>query len=112
VENLTIEQLLTSDFFSMFSTDSPASELRLAQLGNLVAREARGASMTEAEAMTLRELRAKVVDALPLGSSEVQRLVEEAVFAYLEKRRGVRATQLETLKTETRDLILKALEAY
>lgn len=112
VENLTVEQLLTSDFFSIFSTDSPIAELNLAKLSDLIAREARREELTEAEATTLRDLRAEVAHALPLGSSEVQRLVEEAVFAYLQQRRGKRATQLDKLKTETRDLILKALETY
>nr|WP_282183958.1 AAA family ATPase [Azospirillum thiophilum] len=112
VENLTLEQLLTSDFFSMFSTDSPAAEYNLAKLGNLIAREARGEVLTESEWTTLRKLRKEVMDALPLGSSEVQRLVEEAVFTYLQKRRGLRSAQLETLKADTRELIVKALEAY
>jgi hypothetical protein len=112
VEDLTVEQLLTSDFFSIFSTDSPVAELNLARLGDLISRETRREGLTEAEAATLRDLRTEVAHALPLGSSEVQRLVEEAVFVYLQKRRGQRATQLEKLKTETRDLILKALEAY
>jgi ABC-type cobalamin/Fe3+-siderophores transport system ATPase subunit len=112
VEDLTVEQLLTSDFFSIFSTDSPVAELNLAKLGDLLAKETRREILTKAEAATLRDLRTEVANALPLGSSEVQRLVEEAVFAYLQKRRGQRAAQLEQLKTETRDLILKALEAY
>ncbi|WFU61272.1 AAA family ATPase [Bradyrhizobium brasilense] len=112
VENLTVEQLLTSDFFSMYSTDSPVVELNLAKLGDLIARDARGEALTELELTALMDLRRKVVDALPLGSSEVERLVEEAVFAYIQKRRGLRATELETLKADTRDLIVRALEAY
>jgi ABC-type cobalamin/Fe3+-siderophores transport system ATPase subunit len=112
VENLTVEQLLTSDFFSMFSTDSPAAELNLAKLGNLIAREARGEVLTESELTVLRNLREQVVDSLPLGSSEVQRLVEEAVFSFIQKRRALRSTQLDALKIETRELIVKALEAY
>lgn len=112
VENLTVEQLLTSDFFSMFSTDSPAAEFHLAKLGDLIAREARGEVLDVSEETTLSDLRKEVVDALSLGSSEVQRLIEEAVFAYIQKRRGLRALQLETLRGDTRELIVKALEAY
>ncbi|MDD1517599.1 MULTISPECIES: AAA family ATPase [Bradyrhizobium] len=112
VENLTVEQLLTSDFFSMFSTDSPAAELNLAKLGDLIAREANGERLTDSEQITLTSLRREVADALPLGSSEVQRLVEEAVFTYIKRRRTLRSSQLETLKAETREFIVKALESY
>jgi len=82
VENLTVEQLLISDFFSMFSTDSPTAELNLARLSDLIAREARGEVLTGPELTTLRDLREEVVDALPLGSSEVQRMVEETVSRF------------------------------
>ncbi|WID94888.1 AAA family ATPase [Bosea vestrisii] len=112
VEDLTIEQLLTSDFFSMFSTDAPATELKLATLGDLIAKEAGPIPLTELERSVLRSLRDDVLAALPLGSSEVQRLVEEAVFEHVKRRRGLRSVQFEGLKNETRERILKALEAY
>ncbi|WP_201859367.1 AAA family ATPase [Microvirga soli] len=112
VEDLTIEQLLTSDFFSMFSTDAPATEFRLAKLGDLIAKEATPGGLTDAERDVLNGLRAEIAHSLPLGSSEVQRLVEEAVFDHVQKRRGTRGVQLESLKAETRERIAKALEAY
>jgi len=112
VEDLTIEQLLTSDFFSMFSTDAPATELRLAKLGDLIAKVVAPGGLTELEREALDGLRAEIAQSLPLGSSEVQRLVEEAVFDHVKQRRGMRTSQLEQLKSETRARIAKALEAY
>jgi len=112
VENLTIEQLLTSDLFSMFSTDAPATELRLARIGDLIAQGAAPSGLTEDERKALDRLRTEIASALPLGSSEVQRLVEEAVLDHVRRRRATRHTQLERLKDETRSRIAKALEAY
>lgn len=112
VENLTIEQLLTSDFFAMFSTDSPDAERKLADLGNLLAKRAAGGRLTAEEQSAVGQLEREVVEALPLGSSEVQRLVQGAVAEYLQKRRSTRATQLERLQKEARQRIIDALEGF
>lgn len=112
VENLTIEQLLTSDFFSLFSTDSPTAELNVAKLADIVAGRKAGIRLKPAEAETLQTLEQQVVEALPLGSSEVQRLVLDAVSDYLVKRREASRTSLEALKGRTRSAILRALEGY
>lgn len=112
VENLTIEQLLTSDFFAMFSTDSPAAEMHLARLGDLLVRREAGESLSAAEEKLLSELDRQIDDALPLGSSEVHRLVSDAVSKYLQARRGLGRAKLNELKEETRASILRALESY
>jgi ABC-type cobalamin/Fe3+-siderophores transport system ATPase subunit len=112
VENLTIEQLLTSDFFSMFSTDSPATELRFAKFGDLIARKAKGEILTDYERLALEELNRQVVEAIPLGSSEVQRLIQEAIYEFLQKRHGASARRLAALKEETRKSIITALGEY
>lgn len=91
VENLTIEQLLTSDFFAMFSTDSPDAERKLADLGNLLAKHAAGEHLSTEEQSVIGQLEREVIEALPLGTSEVQRLVQGAVAEYLQKRRSVSA---------------------
>ncbi|MBK3813360.1 ATP-binding protein [Paraburkholderia aspalathi] len=112
VENLTIEQLLTSDLFAMFSTDSPEAERKLAQLGSLLARRVAGDRLEPTERDVLHELEQQVVQALPLGSSEVQRLVLKAVAEYMQRRRGSSAMRIEELEGETRRLIIEALEGY
>lgn len=112
VENLTVEQLLTSDFFALFSTDSAAAELNLAKFSDLIARQTQGEVLAEQEQLVLDELRRQVIDALPLGSSEVQRLVQEAVFEFLQKRHGTSAERLAALKEGTRNAIIDALGEY
>lgn len=112
VENLTIEQLLTSNLFAMFSTDSPVAERKLAQLGSLLARRAAGDHLSMDEEAALKELERQVVQALPLGSSEVQRLVQKAVAEYLQQRRDSSSADLAKLEDGTRKLIVAALEGY
>jgi len=112
VENLTVEQLLTSDFFAMFSTDSPEVERKLADLGTLLAKRAAGDRLNADEQAVVGQLEREVIEALPLGSSEVQRLVQGAVAEYLQKRRSVSAVQLERLQTEARKRIVDALEGF
>ncbi|KTT26380.1 hypothetical protein SB14R_03550 [Pseudomonas oryzihabitans] len=112
VENLTIEQLLTSDFFAMFSTDSPDAERKLADLGALLAKRAGGGQLNATEQTVIGQLEREVIDALPLGSSEVQRLVQEAVAEYLERRRSVSATKLARLQRDARQRIIAALEGF
>ena len=112
VENLTVEQLLTSDFFAMFSTDSPDAERKLADLGNLLAKRAAGDTLSPPEARALELLEREVIEALPLGSSEVQRLVQAAVADYLQRRRQASAAQLLSLQGEARQRIVHALEGF
>jgi hypothetical protein len=112
VENLTVEQLLTSDFFAMFSTDSPDAERKLAELGSLLARRAAGDRLSGEETRALDFLEREVALSLPLGSSEVQRLVQQAVADYLQRRRESSAAQLTNLELETRQLIVNALEGF
>lgn len=112
VENLTVEQLLTSDFFSMFSTDSPEAERKLAELGTLLAKRAAGDRISADEESALNLLEREVIEALPLGSSEVQRLVQAAVADYLQRRHDVSAAQLVNLQSEARQRIVQALEGF
>lgn len=112
VENLTIEQLLTSDLFSMFSTDSPDAERKLAELGSLLAKRASGQPLSPVEVSAVQALEQQVIEALPLGSSEVHRIVQTAIAAYLQERRNRDQESLRSLQAETRDMIVQALKGY
>ncbi|MGR9265605.1 AAA family ATPase (plasmid) [Rhizobium leguminosarum] len=110
VETMTIEQLLTSDLFAMFSTDSPAAERKLAELGTLLSRREGGGILEEDEDEVLKQLEKEVSLALPLGTTQVQRLVLKAVADYLDKRKGASIKQLQSLEDAARQNILRALE--
>lgn len=112
VENLTIEQLLTSDFFSMFSTDSIEVEERLARLGDLVSKQRGGKAIDAKDEALMAELKKEVVDVIPIGSTEVQRLILEAVHEYLGQRRATSDSQLKALRKQTRLAIIDALGEF
>jgi len=112
VENLTIEQLLTSDFFDMFSTDSPEAERRWAELGSILSRKDAGEDLDAVSRARLQDLEREVLDVLPLGSSKVQRLVLDAVAEYLRRRSGRAEVDRRALESETREMIIEALGGY
>ncbi|WDH50925.1 AAA family ATPase [Pseudomonas chlororaphis] len=110
VSQLTVEQLLTSDFFSLASTDQPDTEHELAHLADLLSARGRGESLTSPQQERLRSLERNISDALPVGSTEVERLVQEAVVEYLDNRRRVSTHKLGQLRTEAKQRILGILE--
>jgi len=112
IEAMTIEQLLTSDLFEMFTTDSPAIERKLAELAGLLARKEAGDAMSPEEANALAELQQQVNEALPLGSSQAERLVLSAVSEFLDQRRTATAVQLRGLEAAARQRVLDALESF
>ena len=83
---LTIEQLLTSDLFQLFSTDAPETETGLAAVGDLLARNLSDERLAIPDEQRLQQIRAsireQVARSLPIGSTDVERLVQEAVEEY------------------------------
>jgi hypothetical protein len=138
VSQLTLEQLLTSDFFSLFSTDSPKAEQDLASMADLLAKRARWegrpkasreafvseepeatpnpddapAPLTADEAVRLTRFETEIALALPVGASPVQRLVQSAVAEYLATRRQKSARDLRNLEETARRKIVAALERF
>lgn len=107
VSELRIEQLLTSDFFQLHSTDAPEMEVQLAQIGDLLAKDPRDLSPTEGT--TVDKFRRDVAAALPIGASEAHRLVQEAVAEYLMERRAVSERRMKELKQTAKSRIVEAL---
>ncbi|NWD71310.1 AAA family ATPase [Pseudomonas gingeri] len=109
VSQLTIEQLLTSDFFSLSSTDQPDTERELAMFTDILAAREQGKPLTETQLKAWQRFQRDISDALPVGSTEVQRLVQEAVVEYLKSRRQVSSDTLAKLRESSKRDILKAL---
>lgn len=111
---LTIEQLLTSDLFQLHSTDAPEMEDSFAKAGDLLAKVRAGAPLDPPEAIALGEVRtilqAQIGKAMPIGSTEVERLIQEAVEEFLVKRRAAPPKVLQRLRADTRATIVAALE--
>ena len=109
VTDLRLEQLLTSDFFQMLSTDDAHADRRLARIADLMAAHARGELSAE-DQRVLQDFNADITNALPIGSSEVHQIVQLAVAEYLEQRRAASSQRLRDLRRAAKDQILAALE--
>ncbi len=103
--NLTLDQLLTSDLFGMFSTEDPEMGRSIAEIGDLLAR---GAS-DEAEKIR-GKLRGIVTSALPVGTTQVEQLVLDALQKYLVDRRSAQAGEISALDQKVRDEIVQFLQ--
>lgn len=112
VSALTVEQLLTSDFFDLFSTDEASTDVTLARAGDLLASD----THDEQNALALSNLRRSISDqvarSLPIGSTEIERLVQEAVEEFLRRRATAPAGQRRRLRERTRKSIVALLGRY
>jgi hypothetical protein len=114
IEELTIEQLLTADFFQLNSTASLEMDREYARIADLLKEQAEALGDTGGTAMdeknsALRSFTREINEALPVGDSEVQRLVQAAVAEYLRDRSKATANGLAQLRADTRKRILDAL---
>jgi hypothetical protein len=106
---LSVEQLLTSDFFGLVSTEN--SELEDAIDAYVEQTQGRQKDVpTGAAAPTPPALIREIADSLPLGKNTVQQLIEEALLEYLVKRRTAQSAALGQLRDEAKQSILDALD--
>ncbi|MBG7614642.1 AAA family ATPase [Brevundimonas sp. BAL450] len=114
IGSLTVEQILTSDLFQLYSTDGPEIEARFAKAADLIAAEQTGDLISDDDREVLKmaraDMRLMIGRGMPVGSTEVERLIQEAVELYLTRRRGGRADALAALRERTRQTIVDALE--
>lgn len=98
---MSVEQLLTSDLFQLHSTDDPQMEKRFAEIADLLALEQR----SEEEQYVVDRFEEDVISALPIGTSEAHRLVQEAVAEYLKKRQD----EPEAKRKESRERVKRSI---
>lgn len=109
---LTIEQLLMSDFFNLISTDQPEKEIQLANFADLLSKLKKNESLSDQEQRVMKHFEEEINTALPIGTSEAQRLVQEAVAEFLQRRHKEPSTEWATIRAEAKNQILKILEGF
>lgn len=105
---LSVEQLLTSDFFGLNSTESEALEQSLDAYADLATIEETN-SLEAKEAKMLRSLQRDIANTLPIGNNAAQQLIQEALHDYLKKRRTESAATLKDLHESAKQAIIDAL---
>jgi hypothetical protein len=119
VTTLTVEQLLTSDHFGLYSTDSPVAEADFAAVADILAKErlieeavASGEQppvLSVEEQEVLSRFRDTLAAALPIGATELQRMIQDELARYLKEKRRAPHHRVQQLKTSTRLAIADAL---
>ena len=109
LEKMRVDQLLTSDFFQLSSTDEPRMDRLMAHMADLLAKRNRGEELTPEETGAINTFEHDIASAMPIGSSEAHRLVQDAVAEYLQERRQVSVEKIKALQENTRSRILDIL---
>jgi hypothetical protein len=109
IGTLTVEQILTSEIFDLYSTDDPGIETTLALIGDALAIGHSEGRDLDALHNARETIRREIAAALPVGSTAVQMLVQEAVEGYLRERRLTASKDLSSLREGTKREIISAL---
>ncbi|MER8646708.1 AAA family ATPase [Mesorhizobium sp. M1252] len=105
-EKWTVEQLLTADFFQLRSTESTEAGKRAALMEDKLAQ-----GILPSEDPALATYLEEFCRDLPIGHTEVHRLVQGAIAKYLRLKRKKTQADLLRLKAETRSAIVNALRS-
>jgi uncharacterized protein (TIGR02646 family) len=105
VTGLSVQQLLTSEYFGLFTTEDPRFTTQLADYVTL----ANKADRTEAEEVELREQRAIAMNRLVPGALPEHRIAYQAINEVL--RKGAREAQYERTDLN-REAMAKAIDLF
>jgi hypothetical protein len=106
---LTIDQLLTADFFGLADTDDQIAGIALSELVRELKRKGT-APATDNQA--LLRFRRELRQHLPVGRTDIHRLIEDAVADYLQKRSRIPHKARRKLRETYRKKIVDLLEKF
>lgn len=110
IDTLRIDQLLTADFFQLYSTVEPKINQQMAHVADLLAKVQQGIELNDVEKRVLNTFEKDIASAMPVGTSEAHRLVQEAVARYLQDRNQVTPNARAALRERTKDKIIDILK--
>lgn len=113
VSLLTVDQLLTSELFRLFDIDDPTTAYSTASLADMLMRRKEDpGSLNAADRRLFRSFVSDIDGALPVGRSDVSRLVQDAVAKYLIVMRTAHAAEHRVLRQGAIDAIIAALRLH
>lgn len=114
ITQMTVEQLLTSDFFSLGSTDQPLMNLKLATVADLLSKsnDHREGELGTDDQAVVALFKQQINDVLPVGTTEGQRLVQTAVAEFLQDRSTASSERLKALNVKAKAKIRSILEGF
>jgi hypothetical protein len=105
VQGLSVQQLLTSEYFGLSSTEDPALDESIARYATLLSKPER----TPLEEFELERKRAEVGEILVLGAGPAERVVQDAIGEYLLRRQNISSAHATQLR---RDAVTKVVEFW
>jgi len=102
----TIEQLLTADFFQLRSTEDMETQRKRAEIEDLIAMGERPSDNAK-----VRQYLEEFTQKLPIGNTELHRLIQEALADYIDEKRNISKAKLTGLREATKKRILDALRS-
>ena len=115
VDALTVDQLLTSDLFNLYSADSKRMDKYLAHIADIVSNRREGDAtfiLSDGQKQAMAHFQKEIVDALPIGDSELTMLVQEAVAEFLAQRRQASGDNLSELRKSAKEKIISHLKDF
>ncbi|MNC38187.1 hypothetical protein D3C75_867800 [compost metagenome] len=106
---MRVDQLLTSDFFQLYSTVEPKVNQQMAHVADLIAKMQQAIPLNDEEKRVMSAFEEDIAAAMPVGTSEAHRLVQEAVADYLKQRHAKSAPEMGELRISTREKIVDIL---
>ncbi|MFM0089298.1 AAA family ATPase [Paraburkholderia sediminicola] len=102
VEGLTVEQLLTSDYFGMLSTENVDAEIDMARFVALASSRDR----TDQDEAELADLNETLIERMSVGQTQQQQLLYAAANEFIIRKRSVARGDVDSLKRETLDKMI------
>ena len=115
IDTLTVDQLLTSDLFNLYSADSKRMDRYLAHIADIVSKRKEGdvtLILNDGQKQAMSHFQKEIVDALPIGDSELTMLVQEAVAEFLAQRREASGGNLSELRKSAKEKIKSHLKDF
>jgi len=109
LSTMRVDQLLTSDFFQLYSTVEPKVNQQMAHVADLIAKMQQAIPLNDEEKRVMSAFEEDIAAAMPVGTSEAHRLVQEAVADYLKQRHAKSAPEMGELRISTREKIVDIL---
>lgn len=110
IDTLRVDQLLTADFFQLYSTVEPKINQQMAHVADLLAKKQQAIPLNDVEKRVLDSFEKDIASAMPVGTSEAHRLVQEAVANYLQERHRETPNLRAALRESTKDKIVDILK--
>ena len=109
VEQMTVDQLLTSDLFQLFSTEDESTEDGFAQVADILSK-AEVEELRPDERDTLERFKDAIADGLPVGTQIVTQVVQEAVAEFLAARKTMNTRTVSEARSKAKDAVKAFLE--